>query len=944
MPTQVNANEQIHAAIETISNSSLEASQLSVGDRLVPALRSLHQNTHVSLGRYMLTLAFIIFEKFVPNIPLDPAAIQGHSTNRLQSQRSEVISQIRLYSQLEELSTGNTSNLMLDHLRQKLQEIDRRLAEHPVQREGRDIARLQAFWSEVLQFQGQVFSSSKIESLVVALERNETGAHIREHVIQGSMGSFWQRLTSAYQEFVDLSSPVVYAILLARHGLKTIATSSIPCEEDGRDVWHSLAAFPSVTGSSVLSKAGGDRISYLSTAQSLTLQLSAISHQVSLGVPGGSYIHEIDNIYSQILRLWLIDRAKEKEQEEAQQSLYKRKKTDHEPETEAEIEAREFAELFPSFEDEAVDEEAITNTDSPFLRALDASGIVSLHLAIFRDAASPQVNSLAFDNLRTKLLHALTNSESRKLPESLDLTSIQKQLALLHNTLASFNPISSSKQTFDFYHDPCVPEVKKAATVVSSYLERLAPIIEEFPDQEVLRDLQLRCQSILDLDVESPVAKVLTTIETLHLKTEDWEMYANKTNSLKDLQHRLANQIVEWRRLELSCWQKLLESQASSFADKASEWWFRLYDALVRGPLDAVVRGESESAVREYFASLIPLLNDFVKSSPLGQFYSRKNLLKSFDIYLYRLEVLYNHQEREVCQRTRHILRSIIRRFDLSSSRITKYFSDQRTSLEKEIREFIKLASWKDINVHALKQSATRTHQQLYKIVRKFRGVLRESIEGYLYAEAAGDDQFKLLDLPPVLAPATQDLPTFSSLDSPPSHLQNLERIYTRFKNIITQRVIPGTESLSASVLDEFAVTVITTSRDLSNVPIRKTDDAKERLKSAKTLLVHKRRALSDLLKELKRMGLSQNLKADMIRQQMDPCWIKDQPILEKAVGDSYPTLSRGDSYFDRLALLVPDLRGNLSNHHSDISTRDLQRGLSFVEHALNVAVDLRAQ
>ena len=49
--------------------------------------------------------------------------------------------------------------------------------------------------------------------------------------------------------------------------------------------------------------------------------------------------------------------------------------------------------------------------------------------------------------------------------------------------------------------------------------------------------------------------------------------------------------------------------------------------------------------------------------------------------------------------------------------------------LEKDINEVILLASWKISNIDALKQSARRSHNNLYKIVRKYRAILSTPVQ-----------------------------------------------------------------------------------------------------------------------------------------------------------------------------------------------------------------------
>ncbi|KAJ6549492.1 hypothetical protein B0H10DRAFT_1288314 [Mycena sp. CBHHK59/15] len=94
---------------------------------------------------------------------------------------------------------------------------------------------------------------------------------------------------------------------------------------------------------------------------------------------------------------------------------------------------------------------------------------------------------------------------------------------------------------------------------------------------------------------------------------------------------------------------------------------------------------------------------------------------------------------RDTLKRVRLILHATRSYYGLFAFQVSTRLSDQRNALEKQLRGFIKLASWKDINVQVLKASAQRTHHQLHKIIRKFRDVLRQPVSGHLHPQSAGD-------------------------------------------------------------------------------------------------------------------------------------------------------------------------------------------------------------
>ncbi|KAG6904409.1 hypothetical protein DXG01_010280, partial [Tephrocybe rancida] len=491
-----------------------------------------------------------------------------------------------------------------------------------------------------------------------------------------------------------------------------------------------LVAFPSVRSSGSLCKeAGIAGPSAVAPFRHLLLTLSAVAKEGSLGRLDMS---ALEVVYAQTLRLWLIDRAKEKEAEMAASSLYRRKNLDHDDIGEAEMEEREFMELFPSFDD-ALDPEATNDVRKParptvLVAPAEKGELVALHHSLFgTDGLSG--DGTKFDQVQRSVLASLLSSSSSSLPDTLDNESLPSQFLLLNDRVTAFQNVPViGGGAYNFYVDPNVPQVKKATAIVSTMRSRLDEIIQEWPDQMVLQHLRSRCDVVLSLDFHSPVAKILSALEQLLLQTEDWEIYANRENT------------------ELSCWQVLLESQSKAFAEGVNEWWFRLYDATIRGPIDSCDREDGSDRVGQYLETLIPLLDDFIQTSPLGEFSARMRLLQSFDIFIRRLSLDKTGNQKSALNHVHRVLRSSRNYYGLSSSQISSHLAEQRATLEKEIQGFIKLASWKDINVQALKASAQRIHHQLYKInhlvklastFKKFDNFITGRIRSFIHSKSA---------------------------------------------------------------------------------------------------------------------------------------------------------------------------------------------------------------
>ncbi|EDK45979.1 conserved hypothetical protein [Lodderomyces elongisporus NRRL YB-4239] len=104
----------------------------------------------------------------------------------------------------------------------------------------------------------------------------------------------------------------------------------------------------------------------------------------------------------------------------------------------------------------------------------------------------------------------------------------------------------------------------------------------------------------------------------------------------------------------------------------------------------------------------------------MGEFSSRLSLLQAFRNHAKTL------QNSKI---TVDALSNCIDFYVQFGSTIAEKLSAGRALLQKEISEVILLASWKDVNIDALKQSARKSHTALFKIVRKYRLRLSEPVQ-----------------------------------------------------------------------------------------------------------------------------------------------------------------------------------------------------------------------
>ena len=916
-----------------------------------------------ALGHSWIALSRFFLDLYIPSTPLDPAALQSTRSEFWSSELASLSHEQELEINLERRVTGNISNGTINYLDDQIKHVQERLDNLPNQplKTARDLFRLREFWSETSQFMLKVVPESRLNQLAHAFHAKSPEASASEHVIQESIARFYQRLESVYPEFDDVSRPLRSALLYLRLGIRLMAhasTREAAAATAIENLSQALTAFPSVGGATALIAAdirGDIHPAEWSPLESISLVLTAIAFEVELGINVQSRIAAIEDVYERAVRLWLIDQKKREEADVAAQSLYRTNRIAHVAISESKLEEEEFLALFPDYE-------ALLDPDQgqgrgPGYTARQSmpsdgsyqNSLILLHLGIMTPG-SYSLNALTrLSNLRAALLTLILDKHQDSLPEALDERGFPHQLTLLVARLRDLNypDTSETARPYNFYTDPHVPEIRRAATLVESLKLGLDVLIREWPDQMVLQHLLDRCAQILALSAQSPVAKVLALLEQLLSQTDDWEMYANQENTLKKYRHAITELIISWRRLELSSWRGLLRTQAIAFEEGVSEWWFRLHNAIVRGLLEIVDRSHSED-LDKYLDQLVPLLDGFLKLSPLGQFSRRFDLLRSFGPFLEYLTLTKSEQAREPLRRVQRIVYSVQAYYSQFISSITSSLALQERAVEAEIQSLVKIASWKDVNVQALKASAKKIHHQLYKLVRKYRDIMRQPVNDLLQPEQ-GSDPGVLRETGAAQSSLIHNIVDSSGLHTHvilvdgPAHLRDLSKTYRKFDSLITTHIDIFVKSLPSHDLNDLAEQIISTAKELASVPVSTGATAERREKLWKALLVRKRKAWSDFVKELKRIGLATSVQSTVLHRQKNDRWLREQPfpVLEDG---NFPDVRSSEQIFFRLQCLLPRLRATLVDHHGDISTQELQRSIMLLESALSISLSCRSK
>lgn len=874
-----------------------------------------------ALGRVWVALALLMIDFYVPNLPMDPVAGNQAYVNILHGRLQRLQQEIQLLQIIAKSRTGYDSNLLIERLLRRLSGVELEISaqSHIVKRDT-DAVHLQELFTETHQFQTRVLTSVPAHNLTEAMTLNPCEAVTIETVLQESIMNFQQRLKAAYSRFSDIIIPLDEWLTRLRFGLRILRDDrNTPWKSEVTSLAQSVTTFPPAIAALKI-RANTNTATTRDKEDLIILRLQAIEHEVLLGINMSQRLTEFSMCFDELFRIW-VKEQKEKARHDAENaSLYRGGVN----KTEDELEEAEFREMFPQYDD--VMDENKTDTAPEHRIPRSNPAIVSRIFANLMQTSktfSPPDHIFAA-SFATKWLPSVIT----QLPMSLDRHSIVWSLRYLQDHMERFLRSPAAK-TYNFYKDVNATQISRVIPILLSLRDRLSLLIDQWPDQMVLQYLRERCDAILNLDVNSPVPRILSALEMLLLQIEDWEQYTYRENTIKEWQSTISSLVVEWRRLELSSWAQLLNHEHLACVEGTAEWWFRIYEATVYGTRAAVLEGTLD----HHLSSLLPLLERFLMSSSVGEYSPRLQLLRSFGKYTSALAKSGQDHHGQAMARVSKLLEAISCFYGRFSDQIFKTFDQQRVELDKEVDSFIKLASWKDLNVFALKASAHRTHRQLYKSIKKFRQILRQPATPYLETKLQHSPKCREEVTHPVLhlVPTAPD-PQFPT--SVPAHRRHLNSTISRFDTLLLS-VLPKLHVFAPVATESFVNSIIETNQDLA------TDVAPKEVKDAskwnKNLLTRKKAAFSRLLKTCKVVGLSDNIQASVLERQRNRVFLFEQRRAFPETESAYRiSVAKADFYFDRILAHLPKFEASLASHSSDISTRELTRLLNCTHSTLN--------
>ncbi|KAJ5175879.1 Midasin [Penicillium canariense] len=902
----------------------------SLAQKALPALvnslafASRNQEIIRSTGFATVQLAVILLRLFVPDKAFDPSLGLVVQRKRYYQRLDEISAKSNAILSFESTFSGQPSNLRSVLLQEEIQELGSAPPPSSVTRP--EQSELSLLHGEFLNLINSVLNrnpEAMVDSPESISKSQETVQLLRDNIAQLS-----SRLSTYYRSYDDITVPVVRFLQLLDVGL--FLASSLGEQSEGAQDIQSLSERTPFLGGTLHPILFESNI-YQPPSQSNAIEmrlheLSAIwaakdADPTMLQVKSGR--DTIRRIFVDFHHLWKTQLREDQEKEAEKSELYRYRGS---WEDEEEVDEAELNQLFPTYDGGASDPQEVGRID-PRLIAVRLS---SLHAKIVGSQCTGEALP-TFVKESGRLLGSMwsaNKSPFAPVPPQHHLPSV---FLLLEEVIGEES--HAQQKNYNFYTDSNFAEARRLVNLTLSVQSRFAQIQTAWPEHAVLQDVITCCSEILQFKHIEPVAKFLTKVEKLHSLVHEWQLVASREYSAVPLYDEITNMTIGWRRLELSTWAKLLDLEKERCDENVSSWWFVAYEALLAVPLQIAECGEDN--LSEHIEGVISTLEQFFKSTTLGQFTRRLQLVSDFQALLVAFVNDFPSLTPLVSA-----LNNFLSHFRPFEPSVDKILQEKRSALEKDIKEQIQLASWKDTNIVALKESARRSHVKLFKLVRKYREALAQPIQPVLEQglpefgdgiceSCIEDNNMPTALFPEVLSICQKNEKLWSSralrFQNPDGTARNMTNLYSS---------IPSEFDI-AKDLDGFTVSIIEGINEFkSQTPKTLTEENKDDVQHLK---IQKRRLYAETLKRLFAMGVKRNAGTGLIETQVSLAQVLSTSAAFESSTTASSSIQSADSYFHRLLDLLPRARLASRNYSEELSNVEVSRSMGSIEYLLFV-------
>ncbi|KAI9105976.1 hypothetical protein DFS34DRAFT_574203 [Phlyctochytrium arcticum] len=935
-----------------------------------------------SIGLSWVYFAVLSLRLYIPRVPNDPAAIPGIKLRFSEQKTAALEAELFVRRMCEQAFTGNKENQITQRLAIEMQAWQRKSAKwrkHVAYRP--EDSQITALFNDLHQLVYQVANIQTLEKIFEVDPRSgnvEPISFEQERAMQGTLESFVDRMEVKYPLYQDLLHPVKLAVYQLKFGLRLwrdqIESSQLASRQIERKLVNWAATFMDTDpqGSKVFSPKMLDTESRFDVNLRVELLATFLERICSIaGLRGKSRLSDIGGaheVLSAIVDAWTFTEKKRLEDERIAQEFYIHKEQKHEVQSEDEIDRHRFQDIFPDYADDYTSDNVVTEgtgeTEKPNISEVSSivgedtfgESVVNYHQQLLyswtegmaKPDEFPASWSSAFKRSYSGAASLIrTFGDDKMKMTTMDVGSHAFMASVQENALTSSRNDDTS--LYDFYADSNILEVRQILPLLNRLMTRLHQLLEQWPGQEVLLQLAAINHRILGFAITSPVMKFLTGLELLLQRSNDWEAYASKEASLKESLTEITESIVKWRKLEISCWRELLDVEERRKHRAACKLWFQMWNLLMTlVTREYSSQPDDDSDSQKLYNELITNLDQFLITSPSGEFSSRLRMLESFYRHLTVMLQLSEGHQLYTMQHVRKILFHTHKYYQILEKGITETISKSRKPIWKELNDYVKIATWKDVNVFALKESAKKSHYHLHKFVKKYRAILEVPVQTLLQSAVvmgniSGREQKHLAKSSRQQARTTQAvvLPPGNGLQdllqiSGAKHFTNIPDFMVKMSQHMKVFESPDLQDSTSAILEDLVDTILSSVEEFQSETANTSDRTSKSAQGAKAI---RRKALVDLLKRLRDLGLS-FYSANKYKAQESPSYLFTLPVpLESPSTQTLELWQRCDHYFYTLLRRMTELRQTRHGASADLSRVEIERATSVIEHLWHINI-----
>ncbi|GAB1320673.1 AAA ATPase midasin [Madurella fahalii] len=736
------------------------------------------------------------------------------------------------------------------------------------------------------------------------------------------------RLTARFGAYQDLTLPLVSFLRCLRMGLSLSRGVGSGTPDEEGDSQALMGVTPFLDGTVWKAETASlplRSLEFLSFVQVVT----AVEGLDKLPVFLRRSLHESLAAFHEE---WSKKLEADRKLEESKTSLFRFKGS---LEDQEEYDQEEFDQLFPDYSQD--DEDGVPKQKKSRHGGRELSVLLAeAHEKIFLSTPEAQQSIKALCTQVSRKVAREKRGNVGAEPE-LDSKLLPAAILVFEEQVKAFSSNVDSSN-YNFYTDANLAEVRKVLGLVNAIKKRFLELqgIDEIGHHQTLADVVLACDKVLEMAIDDPLAKLITAIERLHAHVYEWHEggWASKAHKATALYEKLRDTICDWRGLELSSWSRLLDAEVKKNYDDAKSWWFIAYGAVILEPCSILQQGLDP---RDHAVKLLGILESYFTGASMGQFTARLDLLRQLKN---QLDLLMLDEP------ALGLIRDAVQNFIAFYSRYERKVGDTiragRAPLDRIMKDVLLMSKWRDKNIDALRESARKSHQKLFKLVRKFRAVLEQPVKaitdqglpeeehssvtasGNTLARHEAEANREAILLCQHMLPGIENHPHWGRMSNLPAVLKAMSK----------HGSVPATTVNAAETLDSYISDLVSSISSLrKETPATLTDENKELVRHLKTRKVT---LYSDTLKTLRAMGFSRNLGTNLLQRQSSTQVVLVSSGVVPPIGNG-SELDVIEYFYHKTLDLAPLFRHAALEHSDDLNREVVHRSIGYLEGVLHV-------